>query len=127
MRVRLKSILFWVYLGRAVILAAYLLLPKTALTLYAFSIALGLLWLANVPATAGLVGKLFGTRYLSTLFGIAMLAHQIGAFFGAWLGGYAVTRFGDYSWMFIADAALAVLAAAVTLPVRESRLSAVIA
>ncbi len=126
-RVRLKSILFWVYLGRAVILAAYLLLPKTALTLYAFSIALGLLWLANVPATAGLVGKLFGTRYLSTLFGIAMLAHQIGAFFGAWLGGYAVTRFGDYSWMFIADAALAVLAAAVTLPVRESRLSAVIA
>ena len=123
-RVRLKSILFWIYLGRAVTLALYLIAPKTALTFYAFSVVLGLLWLANVPATAGLVGKLFGTRYLSTLFGFAMLAHQIGAFFGAWLGGYAVTRFGDYSWMFIADAVLALLAAVVSLPVREARLMA---
>ena len=126
-RVRLKSILFWIYLGRAVTLALYLVAPKTALTFYAFSVVLGLLWLANVPATAGLVGKLFGTRYLSTLFGFAMLAHQVGAFFGAWLGGYAVTRFGDYSWMFIADALLALLAAAVSLPVREARLVAVTA
>ncbi len=123
-RVRLKSILFWIYLGRAVTLALYLIAPKTALTFYAFSIVMGLLWLANVPATAGLVGKLFGTRYLSTLFGFAMLSHQIGAFFGAWLGGYAVTRFGDYSWMFIADAVLALLAAIVSLPVREARLVA---
>ena len=127
MRVRLKSILFWIYLGRAVTLALYLIAPKTALTFYAFSVVLGLLWLANVPATAGLVGKLFGTRYLSTLFGFAMLAHQVGAFFGAWLGGYAVTRFGDYSWMFIADALLALLAAVVSLPVREARLVAVTA
>ncbi len=127
MRVRLKSILFWIYLGRAVTLALYLVAPKTALTFYAFSVVLGLLWLANVPATAGLVGKLFGTRYLSTLFGFAMLAHQVGAFFGAWLGGYAVTRFGDYSWMFIADALLALLAAVVSLPVREARLVAVTA
>ena len=96
-RVRLKSILLWIYLGRAVTLALYLIAQKTALTFYAFSIVLGLLWLANVPATAGLIGKLFGTRYLSTLFGFAMLSHQIGAFFCAWLGGYAVTRFGDYS------------------------------
>lgn len=123
-RVRLKSILFWIYLGRAVTLALYLIAPKTALTFYAFSVVLGLLWLANVPATAGLLGKLFGTRYLSTLFGFAMLSHQIGAFFGAWLGGYAVTRFGDYSWMFIADALLALLAAIVSLPVREARLVA---
>ena len=123
-RVRLKSILFWIYLGRAVTLALYLVAPKTALTFYGFSVVLGLLWLANVPATAGLVGKLFGTRYLSTLFGFAMLAHQVGAFFGAWLGGYAVTRFGDYSWMFIADAVLALLAAVVSLPVREARLVA---
>ena len=121
-RFRLKSLLFWLYLGRAVILALYLVMPKTAVTFYAFSVGLGLLWLANVPATAGLVGKLFGTRYLSTLFGIAMLAHQVGAFFGAWLGGYAVTRFGDYAWMFIADALLALLAAAASLPVREARL-----
>jgi MFS family permease len=122
MRYRLKSILFWIYLGRVVTLLWYVAAPKTEMTFYMFSIVLGLLWLANVPATAGLVGKLFGTRYLSTLFGIAMLSHQIGAFFGAWLGGYAVVRFGDYTWMFIADALLALLAAAVSLPVREARL-----
>lgn len=121
-RYRLKSILFWIYLGRVVTLLGYLAAPKTELTFYLFSLVLGLLWLANVPATAGLVGKLFGTRYLSTLFGIAMLSHQVGAFFGAWLGGYAVAHFGDYSWMFIADALLALLAAVVSLPVREARL-----
>lgn len=121
-RYRLKSLLFWIYLGRAVLLALYLVMPKTPLTFYAFSVVLGLLWLANVPATAGLVGKLFGTRYLSTLFGIAMVAHQVGAFFGAWLGGYSISRFGDYGWMFIADALLALLAAAASLPVREARL-----
>ena len=120
-RYRLKSILFWLYFSRGVMLLLYLAAPKTELTFYVFSIALGLTWLANVPATAGLVGKLFGTRYLSTLFGFAMLAHQIGAFFGAWLGGHAVARFGDYSWMFLADALLALLAAVVSLPVREAR------
>ena len=120
-RYPLKSILFWIYLSRAVILALYLMAPKTELTFYVFSIALGLTWLANVPATAGLVGKLFGTRYLSTLFGIAMLSHQVGAFFGAWLGGYAVARYGDYSWMFIADGLLALMAAIATVPVREAR------
>ena len=125
-RYRLKSILFWLYFSRGVMLLLYLAAPKTELTFYVFSIALGLTWLANVPATAGLVGKLFGTRYLSTLFGFAMLAHQIGAFFGAWLGGHAVARFGDYSWMFLADALLALLAAVVSLPVREARVVRVV-
>ena len=120
-RFRLKAILFWLYLSRAVALGLYLLAPKTELTFYVFAIALGLTWLANVPATAGLVGKLFGTQYLSTLFGIAMLSHQVGAFFGAWLGGYAVARFGDYNWMFVADALLALMAAVVSLPVREAK------
>jgi len=120
-RFRLKSILFWLYLSRSVTLGLFLIAPKTELTFYVFSIALGLTWLANVPATAGLVGKLFGTQYLSTLFGIAMLAHQVGAFFGAWLGGYAVARYGDYNWMFVADALLALMAAVVSLPVREAK------
>jgi len=120
-RFRLKSILFWLYLSRSITLGLFLLAPKTELTFYVFSVALGFTWLANVPATAGLVGKLFGTQYLSTLFGIAMLAHQVGAFFGAWLGGYAVARYGDYTWMFVADALLALLAAVVSLPVREAK------
>ncbi len=125
-RFRLKSLLFWLYLSRAATLLIYIVSPKTELTFYIISIGLGLTWLANVPATAGLVGKLFGVRYLSTLFGIAMLAHQFGAFFGAWLGGHAVARFGDYNWMFIADALLALLAAVVSLPVKEARVGRVV-
>jgi predicted MFS family arabinose efflux permease len=70
--------------------------------------------------TAGLVGKLFGTRYLATLIGLTMLSHQLGAFYGAWLGGLAVAHFGDYTWMFYADAALAAFAALINLPIREA-------
>jgi MFS family permease len=80
-----------------VIIAIYLLAPKTALTFYLFAAALGFTWLATVPPTAGLVGKLFGTRYLATLFGLTLLSHQVGGFFGAWLGGLSFVRFGDYS------------------------------
>ena len=61
-------------------------------------------------------------RYLATLFGFAMLSHQVGGFLGAWLGGHAVARYGDYSWMFIADALLALMAALVSLPVREAKM-----
>ena len=68
---------------------------------------LGFTWLATVPPTAGLIGKLFGVRYLATLFGLATFTHQIGGFFGAWLGGIALARFGDFSWMWYADIALA--------------------
>ena len=72
-----------------------------------FSAGLGLTWLATVPPTAGLVGKLFGPRYLGTLFGLTLLSHQLGGFFGAWVGGLVMERFGDYSWMWYADMALA--------------------
>jgi hypothetical protein len=69
---------------------------------------------------AAIVSKLFGVRYLATLFGLTLLSHQIGGFLGAWLGGLAVTRFGDFGWMWYADMALAAAAAAVNLPIRES-------
>ena len=94
--------------------------PKTALTFYVFAVVLGLTWLSTVPPTAGLVGKLFGVRYLATLFGLTLFSHQIGGFFGAWLGGLAVARFGDYTWMWYADAGLALLAALINLPIREA-------
>jgi len=119
-RFRLKWLLFWVYFLRAVTIGLYLLAPKTAPTFYLFAAALGFSWLSTVPPTAGLVAKLFGTRYLATLFGLTMLSHQIGGFFGAWLGGIALTRFGDYSWMWYADIVLALGAAVVNLPIREA-------
>lgn len=121
-RFRMKSILAVMYASRAVIIGLYLVAPKTALTFYIFAAALGLTWLATVPPTAGLVGKLFGMRYLSTLFGLTLLSHQVGGFFGAWLGGLSIVHFGDYNWMWYADIVLALAAALINLPIREAHI-----
>ena len=120
-RRRMKFLLFALYFTRAVAVLVFMAAPKTTLTFYVFAVVLGLTWLATVPPTAGLVGKLFGVRYLATLFGLTLLSHQIGGFFGAWLGGLAVARFGDYTWMWYADAGLALFAALINLPIREAR------
>jgi len=118
-RYRMKMILAAMYASRAVMIVIYLLSPPTPMTFYLFAAALGFTWLATVPPTAGLIGKLFGPRYLGTLFGLTLLSHQIGGFFGAWLGGVAIERLGDYTWMWYADIALALIAAAANLPIRE--------
>lgn len=119
-RYRSKHVLFWMYGSRAVMIALYLVSPRTDLTFYIFAAGLGFTWLATVPPTASIVAKLFGVRYLGTLFGLTLLSHQIGGFLGAWLGGIAITRFGDFSWMWYADMVLAGLAAFVNLPIREA-------
>ena len=119
-----KYILFWMYASRSALVIIYLLAPRTALNFYIFAGGLGLTWLATVPPTAGIVGKLFGTRYLGTLFGLTLLSHQIGGFFGAWLGGLAFTNLGNYDWMWYADIALAAVAAVCNLPIREPRVVA---
>lgn len=121
-RYRSKYILFWMYLSRTVLILIYLAAPKSAMTFYIFAIGLGVTWLATVPPTAGVVGKLFGVRYLATLFGLTLLTHQIGAFFGAYLGGIAVDQTGSYLWMWYADALLALGAALVNLPIREPKI-----
>jgi len=113
------------YGSRAVLIALYLVAPKTSTTFYIFAAGLGLTWLATVPPTASIVGKLFGVRYLATLFGLTLLSHQIGGFLGAYLGGIAFERFGDYTWMWYADMALAAAAAVVNLPIREAPVRAV--
>jgi MFS family permease len=118
---RMKYILALMYGSRAVMIAIFLGAPKTTLTFYVFSAALGLTWLATVPPTAGLVGKLFDARYLATLFGLTLLTHQIGGFLGAWLGGLVVEHYGNYQWVWYVDIALASLAALVNLPIREAR------
>ncbi len=121
---RMKYLLFWVYFARVVVIALYLAAPKTALTFYIFAAVLGVTWLSTVPPTAGLVGKLFGTRYLATLFGLTLLSHQIGGFFGAWLGGVALVSNGSYDWMWYADMGLALAAALINLPIREAPVAA---
>ncbi len=117
---RSKYVLAWMYGSRAVLVIAYLLLPKSEWTFYAFAAGLGFTWLATVPPTATVVAKLFGARYLATLFGMTLLSHQIGGFMGAWLGGLAIAHFGDYNWMWYADIVLAAGAALVNLPIREA-------
>ena len=123
-RYRMKYILAVMYGSRAVMIGIYLLAPKTVLTFYIFAAALGFTWLATVPPTAGLVGKLFGIRYLATLFGLTLLTHQIGGFLGAWLGGLAMAHDGNFLWMWYADIILASLAALVNLPIREEKILA---
>jgi predicted MFS family arabinose efflux permease len=115
-----KYVLAAMYGSRALLIALYLMAPRTELTFYVFAAGLGFTWLATVPPTAAIVGKLFGIRYLATLFGLTLLSHQIGGFFGAYLGGLAITTFGDFSWMWYADMALAALAAVINLPIREA-------
>jgi MFS family permease len=120
-RFRSKYILAAMYGSRALLIGCYLIAPKTQWTFYGFAVGLGLTWLATVPPTAAIVGKLFGVRYLSTLFGLTLLSHQIGGFLGAYLGGVALVRFGNYQWMWYADMALAAAAALINLPIREPR------
>ena len=119
-RYRSKHVLAAMYGSRAVLVAAYLLAPPSEWTFYVFAAGLGFTWLGTVPPTAALVGKLFGVRYLGTLFGLTLLSHQIGGFLGAWLGGLAVVEFGDFRWMWYADIVLALLAAVLNLPIREA-------
>lgn len=116
---RMKHVLAGLYAGRAVMIAIYLMSPKTEATFYMFAAATGLTWLATVPPTAGIVGKLFGMRYLATLFGLTLLTHQVGGFLGAWLGGLAMQQSGNLLWVWYADVALALMAAVVNLPIRE--------
>lgn len=120
-RYRSKHVLALMYGSRALLIAGYLLMPPTEWTFYLFAAGLGFTWLATVPPTAAIVGKLFGTRYLATLFGLTLLSHQIGGFLGAWLGGLALSEFGDFTWMWYADMALALAAALLNLPIREAR------
>ena len=119
-RYRSKHVLAAMYGSRAVLVGAYLLAPPSEWTFYIFAAGLGFTWLGTVPPTAALVGKLFGVRYLGTLFGLTLLSHQIGGFLGAWLGGLAIVEFGDFRWMWYADIVLALLAAVLNLPIREA-------
>jgi len=116
-----KYVLFGMYGSRTLLILLYLAAPKTEWTFYLLAVGLGFSWLGTAPPTAGVVGKLFGLRYLATLYGLTMVSHQLGAFFGAWLGGLAFAHYGNYLWMWYADALFAAIAALLNLPIREPR------
>lgn len=117
-----KWLLAWIYALRIVAILALLLFPLSQLTLYLFAAVMGLLWLGTVPLTSGLVGHIFGLRYVGMLYGIVFLGHQIGGFLGAWLGGRVFDLSGSYLMAWWLSIALSVMAAALSLPVREAPL-----
>lgn len=119
-RWRMKSLLSLVYATRAVAVLAFLLAPKTEATLLVFAAVIGVSYLSTVPPTAGLVAKFFGPAHMATLFGVVMLAHQLGGFLGAYLGGKSFEWTGSYNWMWYADIVLAIGAALIHLPIREA-------
>jgi predicted MFS family arabinose efflux permease len=120
-RWRMKSLLSLVYAARGLAVIVFLLAPKTGPVVLLFAAVMGLTFLSTVPPTAGLVAKFFGPTNMATLFGVVMLAHQIGGFLGAWLGGKVFEATGAYDWVWYIDIVLAAGAALVNLPIREAR------
>ena len=114
-----KNVLVAVYSLRAVAITLFITLPLSTYTLWGFSIAMGITWLGTVPLTNGLVAQIFGVKYLSTLFGIVFLGHQVGSFLGAWYGGLMYDLTGSYTTVWIFCVVLSVLAAALCVPVDE--------
>ena len=118
-RWRMKSLLALVYASRAIAVLVFLLAPKTEAVVLVFAAVMGLTFLSTVPPTVGLVAKFFGTGNLAMLFGLVMLAHQIGGFLGAWLGGQVFEATSAYDAVWYIDIVLAVGAALIHLPIRE--------
>ena len=114
-----KYVLSSIYFLRAVVIGLFLLLPVSRLSVYLFAGGIGFLWLGTVPLTNGLVGQIFGVRYVSTLFGIVFLSHQVGSFLGVWLGGYLFDLSGSYTPVWIGTIVLSLLAGALNLPIDE--------
>ncbi len=117
---RKKYVLSGIYAGRALVIAIFLALPLSAASALLFAAAMGFLWLGTVPLTSGLVGQIFGVRYLSTLYGIVFLSHQVGSFFGAWAAGFVYDRSGSYDAAWGASILLGLFAALVHLPIRDA-------
>ena len=121
-RWRMKSLLALLYASRGVAVLVFLLAPKTTLVMLLFAAVMGVTFLSTVPPTVGLVAKMFGPANMAMLFGIVMLAHQVGGFLGAYLGGTIFEATGSYDWVWYIDIVLAAGAALVNLPIREAHL-----
>ncbi len=114
-----KNLLAAIYFVRASAVAVFIALPASPASIWTFAVVMGLVWLATVPLTSGVIGQIFGTAWLSTLSGIAFLSHQLGSFMGVWLGGWLFDQTGSYRLMWIISVTLGLLAALVNLPVDE--------
>ncbi len=116
---RRKYLLSGIYLARSAAMTLFVLLPLSPLTVYAFSAAMGLLWLGTVPLTNGLVSQVFGVRYIATLFGFVFFGHQVGSFLGVWLAGYVFDLTKSYELVWMGSIALGLIAAALHWPIDD--------
>jgi len=114
-----KIILSLIYLLRGVSICFFIFLPPSNISAFIFGASFGFLWLSTVPATSGIVAHMFGTKYLGLLYGIVFLSHQIGSFFGAYLGGLFHDLYGSYDYAWYLAIALSIFAGIIHLPIKE--------
>lgn len=108
-----------IYLGRFIVIGLFLLAPLSSYSVFAFAMAIGLLWLSTVPLTNGVIASIFGLQHLSMLSGFVFFSHQLGSFLGAWLGGYLFTQSGSYHLVWLIILALSIMATLINLPINE--------
>jgi MFS family permease len=104
--------------------AAFIMLPITPLSVIVFSLVMGALWLATVPLTSGLVGHIYGMRYMGTLYGLVFFSHQLGGFLGVYLGGALYDAYGTYTIVWWVGVGVGAVSALVHLPIKEAPLEA---
>ena len=114
-----KIILSAIYSLRGLSIILFIFLPASNINSFIFGASFGFLWLSTVPATSGIVAHMFGTKYLGLLYGIVFLSHQVGSFFGAYLGGLFHDLYGSYDYAWYLAIALSVFAAIIHLPIKE--------
>ena len=114
-----KNLLALLYFLRSLLFFIFIFLPKTELTVLLFACILGVLWLSTVPLTSGIITVLFGPYYMSLLYGIAFFSHQIGSFFGSWMGGRLFDIYGSYEIMWWCSVGLGLIASLMHLPIKE--------
>jgi len=114
-----KIILSVIYSLRGLSIIFFIFLPASNINAFIFGASFGFLWLSTVPATSGIVAHMFGTKYLGLLYGIVFLSHQVGSFFGAYLGGLFHDLYGSYDYAWYLAIALSVFAAIIHLPIKE--------
>jgi predicted MFS family arabinose efflux permease len=125
-RFRFKNLLAILYIVRGLAILLFLWAPKSEASVLVFATVMGLTWLGTVPLTSGLVAQIFGPRYLGTLFGLCFLSHQIGSFFGAWLGGYLFDTLGSYDLIWILTGIAGFVAGLLHMPINDRTIGAVL-
>jgi MFS family permease len=118
-KMKKKVILSALYALRGISICLFIFLPASNINAFIFGASFGFLWLSTVPATSGIVAHMFGTKYLGLLYGIVFLSHQIGSFFGSFLGGLFHDIYGSYDYAWYLAIVLSIFAAIIHVPIKE--------